>query len=254
MLLNLDDGIIATPEETEQLKNAGYQKCYNPQCEFHISPEAQQKILNEGHGYYTCPKAKCNQSHDLMEDMPWHGADIDYQVPFSEGGTTRIGLNMEEQAQIGEDLIKNLNSLPGYGPIISWHPGNAGSQSPLDGTTREWGIEVKTIGYDAIHHRFIPGRVKEKEDKNNEATLRGLKGVLGILVMLNYKSSKADIYVKEMPLIPWKSGTNTIKGVATFRTNTAEHLLAEVPFPNPFLQPNNPVPHPPTQAPEDLPF
>jgi hypothetical protein len=118
--------------------------------------------------------------------------------------------------------------------------------------TSEWGIEVKTLGYDATHHRFVPGRPKEKSDKNAMAAARGLKGILGILVLLNYRTSKADIYAREFP-VDIAAGT----GVGTFRSRNAQHLIAEVPFANPFMDPAHPAPHGPnTQQPaeEAIPF
>jgi hypothetical protein len=257
-ILTPDDGLVAkTPEEQETLQGAGYQKCYGRithtaparPCDYHISPEAQAYVQDKG-GYYTCPR--CRQSHDLMHDLPWHGADDDSfnQESFSAGGGTKIGLSLKEQAQIGEDLIESLKEIPGYG-LITWvHPGGALSHSPLDMSTKDWGIEVKTLGYDAIHHRFIPGRVKEKDEKDQMALGRGLKGVLGLLVLLNYRSSVADIYAREFPVDP-----TTGKGVGTFRSINAQHLIAEVPFKNPFMQPEHPAPTSPNQAQEEpMPF
>lgn len=274
MLLDPTSGVKAqTPEEADSLTNGGYTKCYNGKCNFHLSPETQQDVLAQGGGYYTCPS--CKQSHDLMEDVPWHGAseeearhnehqfeqeryeptEENYTPGFTPGGTTRIGLTLQEQAQIGEDTIEHLGSLPGYGAIVWWHQGGATTPSPLDGATKEWGIEVKTIGYDATHHRFIPGRMGEKEAKNGQAEEMGLKGILGVLVLLNYRTSEADIYVKEMPLTPWQNSLGKeIRGVAAFRSGSAQHLLEKVKFKNPF---SDPLSGTPTVAPGDddpLPF
>src|SRR4051812_49313568 len=120
-ILTPDDGLVArTPEEAQTLQGAGYQQCYgkvsqknNMPCDFHLSPETQQNVQDKG-GYFTCPR--CYQSHDLMHDLPWHGAseqDFNHDS-FSAGGSTRIGLSLKEQAQIGEDLVENLGELPGY--------------------------------------------------------------------------------------------------------------------------------------------
>lgn len=258
MLLSPSEGIAASsPEESEALKNADYQACANGKCNFHIKPEAQQSVLQHpDQGYYTCPQ--CKFSADLLADeMPWHGGDQDYIQTFAAGGNTRIGLTMAEQAQIGEDLVERLGTIPGYGPIVWWHSGTAITSSPLDGATHDWGIEVKTIGFDATHHRFVPGRPAEREAKNRQAAEMGLKGVLGILVMLNYRTSMATIYAKEMPLGPWtNSRGQSFAGVAAFRTNAAEQLLEQVPFKNPFMDPHHPGPEAPAaKAPEDdLPF
>lgn len=252
-ILTADDGLVAkTPEEQEALQGAGYQRCYGTinktgqgfPCDYHISPEAQAHVTNSG-GYFTCPR--CQQSHDLLHDLPWHGvSEEDYNpAEFNAGGGTRIGIGMKEQAQIGEDLIEQMGELPGYGKITWVHPGGATSASPLDMATQEWGIEVKTLGYDATHHRFIPGRPEEKQAKNQMAAARGLKGVLGVMVLLDYRRSKADIYVREFPLE---------RGVGTFRSINSQHLVAEVPFNNPFMQPEHPAPHGPNTKEQDEPL
>jgi hypothetical protein len=255
MLLDNGHGVRAySPEEAEELAKDGYEKCYKSGCNFFISPDAQQEIqTHQDAGYYTCPK--CRSTYDTMSHLPWHGAPEDYLEPFSAGGGTRIGLSMEEQAQIGENLIVE-HGLPGYGPIIWWHPGGPSANSPLDGTTKEWGIEVKTLGFDAQNHRFVPGRVKERESKNNAAAELGLKGVLGVLVLLNYRTSMASVYVKEMPLETWHNAQGIPhNGVAAFRSNVGQKLLEEIPFRNPFMDPHNGAPRFPIQHPEeDLPF
>jgi hypothetical protein len=226
-----DTGGVATDyAQMQQLQQQGYMKCPNPKCGFMINPQTLASIKKSS-GYFTCPK--CRQSYDLMNELPWHGV-TDGPEEFSSGGGTRIGIPMADQAQIGESLVAGLKDLPGYGPITWVHPGGSISQSPLDMATKDWGIEVKTLGYDSLHHRFIPGRVQEKEDKNNMAAEMGLKGILAILVLLDYRRDVADIYGSEMPL---ETG-----GVKTFRKHTGQKLITEVPFKNPYKDPNNPSP------------
>lgn len=255
MLLSDEHGARSySPEESEELAKSGFEKCYKPGCNFYLSPEAQQAIQeHQDSGYYTCPK--CKTSWDTMSHLPWHGVPEDYLEPFSAGGGTRIGLSMNDQAQIGENLIQE-HGLPGYGPIIWWHPGGVSANSPLDGTTKDWGIEVKTLGFDAEHHRFIPGRPSERVAKNNAAAELGLKGILGVLVLLNYRTSMASVYVKEMPLENWRDAQGRIhSGIAAFRSNSGQRLLEEIEFPNPFMNPHSGAPHPPVQRPEDdMPF
>ena len=256
MLLSNEDGArAATSEEAKTLQDAGYDKCYKPDCNFFLSPEAQQDVdTHQDQGYYTCPK--CKETYDRMSHLPWHGAPEEYAQPFVAGGGTRIGLSMKEQGQIGEDLVEDLHSIPGYGPIVWWHEGGICSSSPLDGATKDWGIEVKTLGFDDTHHRFVPGRVEEKESKNQSAGEMGLRGVLGVLVMLNFRTSMASIYVKEMPLGPWQNSQGRhLQGISTFRTNAAEKLLEQIPFKNPFMNPHHNAPELPTPKPEEeVPF
>jgi hypothetical protein len=264
-LLSHEDGMIArSPQDAAQAEAAGYVKCATHRdsrlggqpCQFHISPEAQSSLQESG-GYYTCPR--CKQSHDFLHDMPWHGVTEDEISPeameqWAAGGGTRIGLGMEVQAEVGENLVRNLGEIPGYGPITWWHEGGALGNSPLDGATADWGIEVKTLGYDATHHRYIPGRAKEKAHKNEMANKMGKKGILGVLVMLDYRRSVADIYVAEHPLQFDEQG-NIIGGAKTFRTSSpgAQHLVKEVPFKNPLLDPHDPSPHVSTPA-SEMPF
>lgn len=258
-ILTHDDGVRAgTPELSQHYQAAGYTPCYgrvsqrgNAPCDFHIAPVAQSYVADKG-GYYTCPG--CYESHNLMEDLPWHGTEEAAQG--YRPGATRIGLGRDEQAQIGENLVQALGQLPGYGPITWWHSGDAYGASPLDGATQDWGIEVKTLGYDATHHRFVPGggpnrRADEKERKNQQAVQMGKKGVLGLLVLLNYRNGKADIFAREFPVDP-VAGT----GIGSFRSSNAQHLIAEVPFSNPFADPTHPAPHSsqPAQQADPIPF
>lgn len=254
-VLSHDDGLLArTPEDAQQAEAAGYVQCATPKasvgpgrgnpCQFYISPETQSALQQQG-GYYTCPS--CHHSHDFLHEMPWHGVPSDEYNPdeFNAGGTTRIGLKMDVQGQIGEDLVQKLGEIPGYGPITWWHEGDAAANSPLDGATKGWGLEVKTLGYDATHHRFVPGRVKEKADKDQMAKRMGKQGVLGVLVLLDYRRSVADIYVREFPLE---------RGIGTFRTSQGgtQKLVAEVPFKNPLMDPHDPSPH--VDKKDDIPF
>lgn len=263
-LLTRDDGYVQQPQDDpSQLQIAGYYKCptrkfrkiadgsYTP-CPFWLSPEAVEATKDNSGGYFTCPV--CKRSYDLLHELPWHGVDPEEaqynadqdREQWHAGGGTRIGLLMSDQAQIGENLVEQIGELPGYGAITWWHQGGATASSPLDGATKDWGIEVKTLGYDATHHRFVPGRVQEKTDKNNMAQQMGKQGVLGVLVLLDYRRSVADIYVKEMPLggrvDPNDPSGKVRTGVGTFRSSAGMHLIKEIPFKNPLMDPKDPQP------------
>lgn len=261
MLITTDEGIIANnPELAEDVRAAGYIKCHNSACDFWISPEAQNSVAEAG-GYYTCPR--CKKSYNLLYELPWQRPGIeDYYDPSIR--TNSSGLTVVEVGQIGETIIQELGELPGYGPIIWWHSSDTLNHSPIDGATKDWAIEVKTLLYDALHHRFIAGgdrprageTYSEREMKNKAAEEMGKNGVLGLLVMLDMRRSIADIYAKEMPLGDWSDSQGKIRnGIVHFRTNTAEHLIAEVPFKNPYTDPNHPAPHGPEMAVADnIPF
>lgn len=266
-LLDRVDGYIESANlPASQLEAAGCQRCYtndwkkrpdangikqNVRCPFWLTPQTIAMVQNQMGGYYTCPV--CQRSYDIMHHMAWHGVDPNEAeanqrqdaraAGWGAGGGTKIGLTMVEQAQIGESLVHNLGNLGQYGPITWWHDGGAAANSPLDGATQDWGIEVKTIGYDAMHHRFVPGGKRkrndgsfldEKAEKNQHAVDMGKKGVLGVLVLLDYRRSVADIYVRAYP---------TQEGVKAFRSSSGEHLFKSIPFANPLSDPHSPAPH-----------
>jgi hypothetical protein len=231
------------------MQQQGWWQCPTAGCGFWLNPQAKSRIEGTS-GYFTCPK--CYHSYNLLEHLPWHGPEDSEEFFGSDrmhgkaGGGTKIGIPLTDQGQIGENLIANMGTIPGYGPITWWHPGGAGSTSPLDGATAEWGIEVKTLGMDAMHHRFAPGGEsgpKTIQDKNEMAQEMGLKGILGLLVMLDYKRDLADVYLKEMPLAPWRSVQGVPRGgVGQFRKNTAVKIASGLPFDNPYKDPANPTP------------
>ena len=99
---------------------------------------------------------------------------------------------------------------------------------------------------DAMHHRFSPGGEsgpKTIQDKNEMAQKMGLKGVLGLLVMLDYRRDLADVYLKVMPLEPWRTVSGVPKGgVGQFRKNTAKKIASGIPFISPYKDPNSPNP------------
>jgi hypothetical protein len=266
-LLTREDGMVAaTPEEAEWAHQAGFIKCYTEKnqttgrwygqpCPFWLSPEGQHHVEKAMGGYYTCPM--CQQSWDLLVDVaPHHGIDPieaeenmyrDQQQggQFSAGGGTHSGRTMGDHGQTGEDIVYNMGEIPGYGKITWWHHGGALGNSPLDGATADWGVEVKTIDYGAKHHRFIGGAVRKRAgaepydelaSKMEEAIDMGKKGVLGVLVLLDYRRSVADIYVKEFPAEAGRIGH--------FRSSakSTQHLVKEVPFDNPLMNPQDPTP------------
>lgn len=260
MILTRQDGIVAnTPDLIRDAQAGGFTQCSTHasqfastgnQCPFWMSSTAAANVEHQGGGYYTCPV--CRRSHDLMHHLPWHGVteeaatqeQID-QWSNPSGGATKIGITMTAQGQIGEQVVRDLSESNSaftqrYGKV-QWWP--EAYNSPLDGATQDWGLEVKSIGADALHHRFIPGSAATKATKDQAAAQKGLKGVLGILVILNYRTSTADVYVKEHPLQ---------QGIGAFRSSDfgGQYHLATVPFKSPFLDPHeaSPVKH------DDLPF
>lgn len=242
--------ITRDPDLVNDLRAGGFVKCYTPTCDFWISPDSQYAIENSGGGYYTCPR--CQRSYNLIYELPWAvpGSE-EYQQfdTYTGSGTGPSGLSASEVGQIGEDIVEQLGEIPGYGPLTWWHEGGAAAPSPVDGATQEWAIEVKTVLYDAMHHRFIAGGNRgtrnERADKNQAAEEMGKLGILGVLVILDMRRSVADIYVKEMPLAGWNVRGKTFYGIGNFRSHAGTHLVKEVPFKNPYVDPDHPAPYGP---------
>lgn len=247
-----EEGQTAAPgsQDEQNLRLAGYEKCHMQLCDFWIKPEIAQ-VVDQSGGLFTCPR--CHQTYNLIARVG------NAPTQFTPGGKTIAGITLAEQGDIAEDLVRGLGALPGYGPFVWWHEGGARAPSPLDGATAEWGVEVKAVNADAKNLRFIPGRVHEKQTKIDQAATMGLRGILGVLVLLNYRSSLADIYVMEMPLEPWTTQRGrAAQGPVAFRHHNGTHLVAEVPFDNPLTDPTKDAPVVPEPiAPsitDDIPF
>jgi hypothetical protein len=203
-----------------------------------------------------CPN--CQRSYNMLDSAPFSQSGDN--GAYTPGGGTIAGISLKEQGDIGENLVRTLGEIPGYGPITWWHEGGASASSPLDGGTTDWGIEVKTLNADAKNQRWIPGGARrskipgspyvydEKDSKNRAAEEMGYKGVLGVLVILDYRRSIADIYVREMALegeirdTMGRPQPSQKPGVFAWRKHNGTHLVKEVPFANPFLQPKSAAP------------
>lgn len=257
---HLSGKVPATPQEKQQLESEGFLKCRVPHCEYMISPQEYEAAENDSY-YFKCPS--CKITYQLMASTPFavqnggivpNPDDEGFGDPvegINRNWETFVGLTMKNQGDIGEDLVKNLKTLGDYGPITSW---SKDYNDPIDGTAGEWAIEVKTVNVDALNHRFVPGGPTIRGRMIERAKELGCKGILGILVMLDYRKSVADIYGMEMPLDPWTtSGGRTVQGPVAYRKHNGQHLIAEVPFKNPFMNPaeKEPVGY---NVYEDIPF
>jgi hypothetical protein len=199
-----DGTFPAGPLHADQLEQQGYQQCRNQLCEHMLDPQ----VLDEGYQLqgsqyqHTC-------SHCGLDQYPG-------LTPGRPGGGTNSGLPMEEQGQIGEDLVEKMQIIPGYGPILWWHRGGAGTPSALDGATTNWGIEVKTFNWTnvrkrgQINNKDKPAKARAVNDpaifaaEMNDPALDNvlsqfkMKGLLGVLVLLDFETGTADIFGHEM--------------------------------------------------------
>lgn len=232
------DGTLPTSLlHTEELEQNGHQQCRNQLCNHMLSPTTLQDVHDEGglDGVHQC-------SHCGLEQTP-------HKVPGKPGGGTNAGISMEEQSQIGEDLVKGRGEIPGYGRIAWWQSGPAaGSNSALDGATPEWGIEVKSYNWTNVRKRGIikPSDKVSKARAINDPTLFAaaqsdpklnavldqleFKGLLGVLVLLDFETGLADIFGHAMPKDP-KTGILTPENVPHItKPSIRPHLYTELKF------------------------
>ena len=203
----------------------------------------------EDQGYFfSCPV--CKLTYPLMDPTPFwvqsgQAVGNQYENEPAEGIANReyetiVGLTMKQQGDIAEQLVQGLKEIPGYGPITWW---SDTYNDPIDGGAGEWAIEVKALSIDAKNHRFIPGPQPRKEQMVARAKELGFKGILGMLVILDYRRSVADIYSMEMPLGAWVTQANRpVQGPVAYRSHNGTKLVAEIPFNNPFLNPRSEEP------------
>jgi hypothetical protein len=154
-------------------------------------------------GHIMCFDPTCGEVFPVTDDSELvcpqgHVCDLteEFYRWFAPGGKTYSGLTPTRQGQIAEQVVQDLGDLGKYG-VIDWWADTY--NSPLDGSTnRGWGIEVKSVASRATNHDFKPGNPADKARKNKMARERKLKGIVGVLVILNYEDSTAEIYVRGM--------------------------------------------------------
>jgi hypothetical protein len=214
-------------DERQQLSQQDFTPCMNPSCGWMHAP---------GQAAQDCPSCGATEA-DANDFFP------EGTLFAKPGGSTRAGISLTAQGRLGEDIVHGLGELPGYGPITWW---SDHYNSPLDGAVGDWGVEVKASNVDNVTQQFVI-RPEDRITKNAQAAQMGFKGILGVLVILDYRRSLADIYCREFTLAPWKGNNGrTYQGVGFYRKHSDYKLVEEVPFKNPFLDPSHPAP--------DLPF
>ncbi len=158
-------------------------------------------------------------------------------------------MHKDSQNEIGREIIADLGHLPKYGDIIWWDNSN---DHPFDGATSEWGIDIRTINRNDLDHYYDPDPDPDPDDikgryphsthnKNEAAQQMGVKGILGILVVLDYRISEADIYIKEMPLRHHLDNDNMVSGVYKWHKKDASQVLTQIPFENPYHNWRHPI-------------
>lgn len=229
-----------TPQERQQLDQAGYVPCYNARCDFMISPEIEEYVPPGQQFFFTCPR--CGHTYDLNSKVG---------VP---GGMGTSGLDPTTAGDVAEQVVQSLGEIPGYGPILWWHKGRSQTPSAMDGAVAEWGVEVKSADAAAANQRANFG-VDERQNKAQAASDASLwaqelgdesliaivgkmkwHGVLGVLVVLDFQTSTADVFVREMPL-SWNLKKGQWHGILNFRSHNATLVAEAVPFTNPLPEP-----------------
>lgn len=242
----------SNPAEIRGLQAAGFYPCRNQACNYFFHPHSTRIHEN---GDTDCPG--CKQQYNFNHVNPFsqfeqgdqraedprtrHVVETpNGQLAYNVGGGTIAGLSLAEQGILAERVVEGMGELPGYGPITSAH---ATYHSAADLTCGQWAVEVKSANADGKHLRFWPGSQRDRVSRNRRAEADGFIGILGVLVVLNYRTSEADVYVREMPFAGTKVNNVVKKGLYAYRSHTGTQLAARLKFENPLLQPhgaNNP--------------
>lgn len=173
-------------------------KCREPGCSLFLSsPKPGERFV------------ECLRGHEFDVEA----AELaDLERPHR---MAHIGISRTEQGKIAEQIVREYGDLGRFGKVSQWIAGS----EPLDGLTdRKWGVEVKSInGPMAKNHAFTRCSSRSVERKNAEIVRLSLNGIVGVLVILDFDTSIATIYVRGIDRMMY------------FEKHTAE-LLAVVSF------------------------
>ena len=156
----------------------GHFACLNPECNEPI-PD-----IHAADDVTTCPE--CETKFSLTDEMREY-------YEFVDGDRKAIsGLTRTEQGKIAEKLVRG-RVLGEYGRVsrrrMDYH-------SPIDAfTDLNWAVEIKSINARAKNMAFAPNP-EQIASKNTFAIERGYRGILGVLVVMNFRHRKADFYVR----------------------------------------------------------
>ena len=166
----------------------------------------KQSIYDVPDGYFMCPYGPCRQliaseDADIRYAICLDGHQTDLyeaaSLELSPGGRTHVGLSLTQQGALAEAIVVQLSDLGEYGTVV----GLSGVyRCPLDGwTSANYGIEVKSTTTLGMHLRFVAGSPRTKAAKNQYARERGYRGIVGILVHLDFATSTAEVHLRHMP-------------------------------------------------------
>ena len=202
-----------------------------------------RSVYDTPEGFYKCPIPTCSglvrqeidQGKIVACDGPErHELDYDTEcrsfMPTKAGGFTHAGLTMAQQGELAEEIVASLGGLGPYGRLTLFEQYHC----PLDGyTDTNLGAEIKSCSNRCRNQAFNPGHAATKQRKDRFARERGYRGILGILVVINFETSTADIYIVEM------------RKIHCFYPTRAPYAVG-VPFKNPCLSA--------AKEPEPIPF
>lgn len=154
-------------------------------------------------------------------------------------------IDEQTQNELGREIVAQLGQIPGYGPIVWWN--NSENKMSIDGTTRLWAIDICSANIiDPYQQRYDPSKGSHypRDTKRKDEMVRrmNLKGILGLLVILDYRNDMADIYGREMLLKPHWFNEALKEGSYGWRKYNAPKLIEKVKFKNPYKDPHHDVP------------
>lgn len=180
--------------------------CVNPKCDYNFTSWDEQNI-KDGGGEFTCPKCNFSTNYHDIEERSMPGG-------FAPGGMTRSTLTLDEMGRIGEQVVLQMEYIPGVGQIVSIAAAEGRTSAasyPVDtailgddGTV--YGVEIKS-NHSEAQPRFKIGGKKERADKIQYCYSHGLKPAL-IGVRLNFFDDLADIFFRDGLTDTWIGNRN----------------------------------------------
>lgn len=234
-------------EETAALQAASGLKLYNikrqrrgrayeaPRSEHHRERTNRQSCRDVPDGFNMCPRASCDlliPAHRFLDTevtcSSGHITDLremELMEMLSPGGIALVGLTNTQQGRIAEQVVWDLHDLgPKLGLLTEWLSAKTHGSTFDMVTSRGFPVEIRSVSTRAVNHAFALSSGKKRR-MDAEMKRREAHAQVGILVILNFVTMTADIYVRQMDR-------------AIYFERPAQAFATGIPFANPHAEPD----------------
>lgn len=200
---------------------------------------------NAPEGFYQCPSASCDLHIPASEFLngevtcsAGHFTDLkerELQELLSPGGIALVGVTNTQQGRIAEQVVWDIHDLGEFGVLDQWLSHDVDHNSTFDMVTSTGlPVEVRSVSTRAANQAFALSAGKKRR-MNIEMRRRKARGQIGVLVILDFVTMTANIYLRFMER-------------AIYFERPKKPFITQVPFTNPYAEIDR------TQVPDDIPF